>query len=128
MPERPAAVRVLLVEDHPDVAEVTLLMLRHLGAEPVHAATAAEGIKLAGSQAFDLLLADMRLPDGTGLDVIRHCAACDGGPRPRPVLLTAYGATDALSGAEGLVFERMTKPVEMDRLQALLDELGAEKV
>ncbi len=125
MTDHSKPVRVLLVEDHPDVAEVTLLMLQHLGAESVHAATATQAVELANSGPFDLLLADMRLPDGTGLDVIRHC--CTLPDAPRPILLTAYGVHETLAGDEGLTFERMTKPMEMEQLQALLDELAASK-
>lgn len=123
MADTDAPVRVLLVEDHPDVAEVTLLMLRHLGAEAEHASTAAEALELASKQRFDLLLADMRLPDGSGADVIRQVSPS--GSNPRPVLLTAYGVNDIIEGTQGLNCERMSKPIEMDRLQTLLEECRA---
>ena len=110
---------MLLVEDHPDVAEMTLVMLRMFDCVAEHATSVREARVRLDGESFDLLLADYRLPDGNGMDVIR--AAADR-PQIKRILLTAYGT--ALNPAEpgDPPFRVIGKPIEIDRLQALLDE------
>lgn len=68
--------RILVVEDEPDMARVLQFNLTRQGHEVVHAGTlAAAGHQLA-TETFALVLLDLRLPDGSGLDFLReHRAA-----------------------------------------------------
>jgi CheY-like chemotaxis protein len=111
-------VRVLLVEDHPDVAEMMQAMLEAMDASTEHAATVASAHELMGEHAFDLVLADYRLPDGTGVEVL--AAANNDGRRAKVlVLLTGYG--DAIEVA--LPNCRVeTKPIDLDRVGELVAE------
>ena len=73
-PVPPAAARprrILLVEDHGDTARVMRRLLMADGHEVHTAADVATAIKLATAQPFDLLLSDLGLPDGSGLDLMR---------------------------------------------------------
>ena len=73
---RPPAVSwsVLLVEDHQDSARVLSTLMRRRGGfyRVFHAATAAEATALYQSGPVDVIVSDLGLPDGSGLDLIRH--------------------------------------------------------
>ena len=88
-----APVRILLVDDNLDHVQ---LALRALKAEPAWKVEAvrlgAECVDRARDEAFDLVLLDYRLPDVSGLDVLRRLRAL---PRPPPVILmTSQGSEE----------------------------------
>jgi two-component system response regulator PilR (NtrC family) len=70
-------------------------------------------------QRFDLCLTDMRLPDGEGLDLVRHIAAM-GGDLPVAVI-TAYGsAENAVAALKAGAFDYVSKPVGLEQLRTLI--------
>lgn len=80
--------RVLLVDDHPMIAAALEMLLRGTDYELLgRARTAAEGTKLVSKLKPDLLLLDVHLPDGSGIDVLKRIS----GPRSKlkTILLTA---------------------------------------
>ena len=80
--------RVLLVDDHPMIAAALEMLLRESDFELLgRARTVAEANKQVTSLKPDLLLLDVNLPDGTGLDVLRKLSRSRS--RPRVILLTA---------------------------------------
>lgn len=80
--------RVLLVDDHPMIAAALEMLLRGSNYELLERArTVAEGQKLLNKLKPDLLLLDVHLPDGTGLDILRKLASARS--RPAVILLTA---------------------------------------
>lgn len=83
------AFRILIVEDDPVQAKLAVALLGGHGfSEITTAATAAEGIALA--PAADLVLLDVQLPDGSGLDVLRRLR--ERSSRPAVVIVTGHGA------------------------------------
>ena len=64
--------RLLLVEDHEDTLRVMVRLLRAYGYTVSSAASVQDAVKLADSEKFDLLISDLGLPDGSGLDLVRH--------------------------------------------------------
>lgn len=63
--------RILLIDDHPIVRTACRLILQaREGVEVAEATTAASGLDMAGSFSPDLILLDLRLPDGNGLDLL----------------------------------------------------------
>jgi CheY-like chemotaxis protein len=66
--------RILLVEDHDDSRIILALLLRRGGYEVTAVATKADAIRACRGQAFDLLIGDVQLPDGSGLDLMREIA------------------------------------------------------
>src|SRR5690606_4398635 len=64
--------RILLVEDHSDTARLMGRLLRGEGHEVETAPTVAEALDLAERHEFDLLVSDLGLPDGTGIDLMRQ--------------------------------------------------------
>ncbi|HYM48302.1 MAG TPA: sigma-54 dependent transcriptional regulator [Burkholderiaceae bacterium] len=109
---------VLVVDDEADLRELLSLTLVRLGldvdtAESVHAARA-----LLGRNKYSLCLTDMRLPDGTGLDLVRDVAAAAG---PPIAVITAYGsAENAVAALKAGAFDYLTKPVDINQLRMLV--------
>jgi len=77
---------VLLVEDRDDVRELIRDAIRSAGYELECATTWAEGWRLLTTKAHDLLVADVRLPDGSGRDLARRAVALG----KRAVLITGH--------------------------------------
>ncbi len=83
-----SALRVLLIDDEPQVRDVLMRMLRLDGHQAVAASTAAEGLDLLTQQRFDLILTDLGLPDMTGWQLAR--AAKEGAHSVPVVLVTGW--------------------------------------
>ena len=66
--------QILLVEDHKDTARVLGRILQNAGFEVSHADSAGQGARAGGSRRFDLVISDVGLPDGSGLDLMRQSA------------------------------------------------------
>jgi DNA-binding NtrC family response regulator len=64
--------RLLVIDDDPGLAEVIELLLEREGYAVQHASTLKRGIELAGTEEFELVVTDLKLPDGTGLDAIQR--------------------------------------------------------
>ena len=116
--------RVLLVDDHPMIAAALEMLLRGTDYELLERArTAAEAQKLVGKLKPDLLLLDVHLPDGSGLDVLRKLASSRS--RPAVVLLTA-GMDEAqlLTAAEldpeGMVLKTSDPGLLMECMDAIV--------
>lgn len=110
--------RVLILEDHDDMASLMMEMLRELGYVPTRAATVAEALEATVAQPFDIVIADYSLPDGSGVQAVGEIME----HRPvRAILLSGYDEA-TLRLPEQLFVGRLEKPVELDRLS---DAIGA---
>jgi PAS domain S-box-containing protein len=110
---------VLLVEDDPTVAALTVEMLAATGFSVTHVAGPAAALALleAPDRAVDIVLSDVMMPGGSsGLDLAREVRRAH--PDLPVVLITGYPAAAADAVAEG--FELLRKPVELDVLAATL--------
>ena len=115
-PAVPNGLCVLLVEDHDDTRKMMQRLLSSFGCQVTAAATVREAVGLADHQHFDLLVSDIGLPDGSGLDVMRQI----GSRQPiRGIALSGFGQDDDLRRSREAGFEdHIIKPVN---LQALRD-------
>jgi two-component system response regulator PilR (NtrC family) len=111
--------RVLVVDDEPDIRELLELTLAKMGLEVRATGSIAEAKALLKDARFDLCLTDMRLPDGEGLDLVRHIAAL---PGDLPVaVITAFGsAENAVAALKAGAFDYVSKPVGLSQLRALV--------
>ncbi len=120
-----ASVQILLVEDHEDTARVLRRILEHNGFSVAHADSLARARELAGSQKFDVIVSDLGLPDGNGLDLMRELHSAHG---LVGIALSGFGSDEdrAASFAAGFS-EHLTKPVDWPQLRAALDKVMATK-
>jgi PAS domain S-box-containing protein len=120
-PPRMKHIQILFVEDHADTARVLGKIMRNSGFDVSHAGTVAEARTLAGSRHFDLLISDLGLPDGTGLDLMKTLRDAQG---IKGIALSGFGTDDdvAASAAAGFA-AHLTKPVEWERLRREIEKL-----
>jgi CheY-like chemotaxis protein len=113
-PPKTARARVLLVEDHNDTARVLLRLLERSGYEVGYASNLVTAEQLADHKHFDLVISDLGLPDGSGLELMRRLRAKHALPG---IALSGYGMDEdrAESKAAGFV-EHFTKPVDSELL------------
>jgi len=111
--------RILVVDDEADLRELLEITLLKMGLDVDSAATVREARGLLGQQQYALVLTDMRLPDGTGLELVREIAASY---RNTPVaVITAYGsAENAVIALKAGAFDYVSKPVVLDDLRAMV--------
>ncbi len=111
--------KVLIVDDEPDIRELLALTLSRMKLDSLGAETVQEAKSLLASNHFDLCLTDMRLPDGSGIDLIRHMQ--ENFPSIPVAMITAHGnmnsAVDALKAG---AFDFLNKPVELQTLRELV--------
>ena len=120
--ERPTAgvhATVLVVDDEADIRELLELSLVRMGLGVQSAGSVAEAKALLQTRTFDLCFTDMRLPDGDGLDLVRHVGEYCG---DLPVaVITAYGSMEnAVSALKAGAFDYLTKPLSLDQLRTLV--------
>ncbi|MBI5918973.1 MAG: sigma-54-dependent Fis family transcriptional regulator [Nitrosomonadales bacterium] len=113
------AARVLVVDDEPDILELLELTLLRMGLEVERASCVREALQRLAGAHFDLCLTDMRMPDGEGIEIVRHIAARD---LDVPVaVITAHGNMESAIGAlKAGAFDYLAKPVSLDQLRALV--------
>ena len=119
--EAPVARSVLLVEDHVDSARVLVRLMSRRGYRVFHASSVAEAEALFRREPVDVIVSDLGLPDGSGLDLIKKLQ----GVRATPsIVLSGYGEAETLaSSLDAGVREHLTKPVEWTRLEAVLQRV-----
>ena len=116
---------VLVVEDDDAVARVLGIMLRRDGHEVTRAATLAEARQAVGAQRPSVILLDMKLPDGSGLDLLDHLAVTPGLEQVPVVVLSGVEPTFDHRTRSERVVEWLIKPfAERELLRALRDAIG----
>ena len=116
---QPAAARVLVVDDEPDILELLELALLRMGLQVERATNVREALQQLDSKRFNLCLTDMRLPDGDGMEVVRHVASHHADV---PIaVITAHGNMEnAVSVLKAGAFDYLSKPVALEQLRALV--------
>lgn len=113
--------QVLVVDDEPNIRR---LVEKELGNERRRIATAGtvrEALTLFKREAFDLALLDMRLPDGSGLDLLTHFQEL--APEAQVIVITGYGDVDTAVHAMKMgAYDYITKPFDLDRLALVMEK------
>ena len=117
--------QILFVEDHEDTARVLRRILEDAGYTVAHANSVDGARKLVAAQSFDLLISDLGLPDGSGLELMR---LLDGNRGLPGIALSGFGTDDdvAASSAAGFA-EHLTKPVDWPQLRDAIARLLTRK-
>jgi len=129
--EQPSPLRVLLVEDYPDLAEVMAEFLRAEGLDVTTALSGREALEAAAASRPQLLLCDLNLPDMSGLDVVRGLRSHPATEDVYAVILTAMRETEPAhrSEAEALgVNAFMFKPITLEAIRTLMETLATRPV
>ena len=117
------SLRILVIEDHSDTLQALSNLLTHFGHEISVAEDAESARRIIRSKEFDVVLADIGLPDGSGYDLIAEAK------RKRPfkaVALTGFGAPDDIERGKEAGFDfHLTKPVDFHELRAVLGQIAA---
>jgi PAS domain S-box-containing protein len=109
--------RILLVEDHDDTSAVLARLLRSLGCHVTVARTVREALETGEAGSFDLLICDIGLADGSGLEVMRQLKS----RIDRGVALSGFGQQEDLRRSREAGFElHLTKPVNFNALRDVL--------
>ncbi|XHR28633.1 MAG: PocR ligand-binding domain-containing protein [Chthoniobacteraceae bacterium] len=109
-------VRVLLVEDHRDTLLVLSRMLRKWGYTVTPADTLAAALEHARNTSFDILVSDLGLPDGSGLELMRQL-------RIPGIALSGYGTENDIQASREAGFdEHLVKPVGLEALHKALQK------
>ncbi len=125
-PHVAGALDILLIEDHEDTAEVMSQLIRGLGHEVTVADSVASALALASQGHFDLVLSDIGLPDGTGIDFIHAFRKHSFAPA---IALTGFGTDDDVRRClEAGFTAHLTKPVNFEHLERLIEEAAGMRV
>ena len=123
-PDRPhpAPLKILVVEDEPATLRLMARLLRGLGHAVTTAGTITKGFEEFRSGPFDLVISDIGLPDGSGLELIRKVVA-DRGPIPA-IALTGYGMEEDIRRSREAGFTaHLTKPIDFTKLEAMIQQV-----
>jgi len=109
---------ILLVDDEEKILKALGRALRDEGHEVVAATGAREAQRLLAARPFDLLVVDNRMPEKTGLELIRELASTTAeGERPQIVMMTAHATVESAIEAMRLgAFDYLQKPFEVEEL------------
>lgn len=117
------SLRILVIEDHDDTLQALSKLLTHFGHEISVADDAQSAREIIRSKEFDVVLADIALPDGSGYELIAEAKQ----KRPiKAVALTGFGAPDDIERGKEAGFDfHLTKPVDFHELRAVLGQIDA---
>jgi len=112
--------RALIVDDEPDLCQLAEITLNRMGIDTVSAHNIRDAEKLLNEHEFHLCLTDMNLPDGNGIDLVKHIQQAYS---HIPVaVITAYGNMEsAVSALKAGAFDFISKPVDLNVLRGLVE-------
>ncbi|SPD65816.1 Two-component system, NtrC family, response regulator PilR [Cupriavidus taiwanensis] len=117
---------ILVIDDEADLRELLDISIRRMGHDVVLAGSLAEAREKLAQGPYSLVLTDMRLGDGLGIEIVRQLSAA---PERIPVaVITAYGSADnAVEALKAGAFDYIAKPVSLEQLRSLvLNALGRQ--
>jgi CheY-like chemotaxis protein len=119
------SMRILLVEDHEDTNRSLTNLLRRRGYHVQSANSVSSALQSAAEESFDLLISDIGLPDGTGIELMEklnteHSMV--------GIALTGFGMEDDVRKSRAVGFrEHLVKPVDLNKLDSVLQEFALSR-
>jgi two-component system response regulator PilR (NtrC family) len=111
--------QILVIDDEPDLCTLYELTLLREGYRVDTAGSVEEALHLLNAQRFDVVITDMRLPDGLGIEILNHMKSLQ---RPeRSIVITAHGsAENAVESLKAGAFDYLTKPVDLKQFRTAI--------
>jgi len=112
---------ILIIDDEPDIRELLVITLSRMGLETQCAEDYTSAIRLLNKQQYDCCLTDMRLPDGDGINIVKHIQQLD---YPLPVaVISAHGNMElAIQAMKAGAFDFVSKPLSLELLRNLVSK------
>ena len=112
--------RVLVIDDEPDIRELLELTLLRMGLDTATAGDVQEALLAIQNFKPDLCLTDMKLPDGTGFDIVRYIQRDY--PHIPVAVITAFGSMEsAIEALKAGAYDFVSKPVDLSKLRDLVN-------
>lgn len=112
--------RALIIDDEPDIRELLEITLGRMQIDTHSAANVTQAKQLLAQHTYDLCLTDMRLPDGTGLEIVDFIQQHQ--PQLPVAVITAHGSIDtAIESMKAGAFDFISKPVDLSTLRKLVN-------
>ena len=116
------SVRLLLVEDHEDTNRSLTRMLRRRGYEVHPANDVRSALDIAASKPFDVLVSDIGLPDGSGIDLLKALRAKG---EVFGIALSGYGMEEDIRRSRDVGFSHhLIKPVDLNKLDSIIQTVS----
>jgi two-component system response regulator PilR (NtrC family) len=111
----------LVVDDEPDICELLEITLLRMGIDAQSVYDLGSAREALQAKPFDLCLTDMRLPDGNGIDLVRHISQQY--PKLPVAMITAHGNMEsAIEALKAGAFDFVSKPVDLEILRKLVEK------
>ncbi len=117
----PPPLRILVVDDEPGIRQMLDILFRRAGYDVVQAAGHRQALEALrqSPQPFPVVLTDLRMPDGSGLDVLTACKTRD--QTTEVILITAHSSIEnAIDAMRAGAYDFVTKPPDAAELVALV--------
>jgi two-component system response regulator PilR (NtrC family) len=110
---------LLVIDDEPDLRTLYELTLLREGYEVETAGSVEEALQMLKERSYSAVISDMRLPDGSGLDILAQLEA--DARREKAIVITAYGsAENAVEALKAGAFDYLTKPVDLRQFRLVV--------
>jgi len=110
---------VLIIDDEPDIRELLEITLLRMGLDTLTAGNVEEALEQIKEHEPDMCLTDMKLPDGNGIDIVRHLQKEY--PQIPVAVITAFGSMDtAVEALKAGAYDFVSKPVDLPKLRELI--------
>jgi len=111
--------RILVVDDEQSMRELLAIMLKKDGFDVVAAESRTQAAAVLARGPVDLIVTDVKLPDGDGIEILRHVKAA--APETVVIVMTAYGSTETAVAALKLgAYDYLIKPFDVDELKIVV--------
>jgi two-component system response regulator PilR (NtrC family) len=111
--------RILVVDDEQSMRELLAIMLRKEGYDVVLADSRAMAASVLARGPVEMVLTDVKLPDGDGIEILRHVKAAS--PETAVVVMTAFGSAEMAVAAMKLgAHDYLTKPFDIEELKIVV--------
>jgi len=116
--------KILVIDDEPDIRQLLSITLSRMGLTAYCAENVTQAYDTLKQHTFQLCITDLRLPDGSGLDIVKFITVNH--PRTPVIVITAHGSMDIAINAMKLgAFDFINKPVDLHNLRQLITNATA---